>query len=82
MDADRALAAQFPGLAAEPFGQTHSLSPRGQAGLAAAYLDQPVVALGQDFIQTRSERVFHAPDSAPGTHKVAISIRPVTVRPA
>lgn len=82
MDAERALAAQLPGLPAEPLGQTHSLPPSGQAGLAAAHLDQPVVALGQDFIQTGSERVFHAPDSAPDAHKLAISIRPVPVRPA
>ena len=82
MDAECARAAQLPGLPAKPLGQTHSLSPGGQASLAATHLDQPVVALGQDFIQTGRERLFHAPDCAPGAHKAAISVRQVPVRRA
>lgn len=46
MDAEGALATQLARLAAEPFGQTDGLSPGGQASLAAAHLNQPVVALG------------------------------------
>jgi hypothetical protein len=82
MDAEGALATQLARLAAESFGQTHGLSPGGQASLAAAHLNQPVVALGQDFIQSGSECVFHAPEFAPVARKAAISIGGPRVRPA